>query len=179
MPMAIPLVIAAVVGGMQAAGVGQPNQDQMRRDQAKQIEQANLKQKNDETLAKQQAMRRASPDIQSQTGGNLGTPAFAAQVASATGNPGDIALAQKTLFQGGGEGTPASDPGLTGLRPNAGGGGGSGLTPTFEHFGSSNSGRDLSGSSGSGFDISKIMEMFSGHEGGGQPEFQMHDMLTA
>lgn len=190
MPFIVPLlpalIGAAVAGtttGLELSGVGKPNEEAIKRDQAKQLEAANLKSRQDAELSQQQALRRAAPDIQSQTGGNLGTPAFAAQVASATGNPGDVALAQRTLFQGGGEGAPASDPGLTGLRPNAGGGGGSGLTPAFEAFGSnpSSGGRDLSGSD-KGFDISKIMEMFGGGGAGGggsQPEFQMHDMLSA
>lgn len=199
MPIA-PVLIAALIGaaatatttGLQASGVFAPNEDRIKRDQAKQLEDVNLKQRQDQQLQQQQALRRAAPDIQSQTGGNLGTPAFSAQVAGATGNPGDVALAQRTLFQGGGEGGPASDPGLTGLRPNGGGaGGGSGLTPAFEQLGTSPSGggtgtKDFTGSStgpglggGGGFDISKILEMFSGGAGGGQPDFSSHDLFAA
>jgi hypothetical protein len=188
MPIA-PIIIASLIGaaatatttGLQASGVFGPNEDAIKRDQAKQIEASNLKSKQDQELSQQQALRRAAPDIQSQVGGNLTPASFSAQTAAATGDPGAVALAQKTLFQGGGEGAPASDPGLTGLRPNAGGGGGSGLTPAFEAFGGnpSSGGRDLSGSD-KGFDISKLLEMFGGGGGGGsQPEFQMHDMLTA
>lgn len=196
MPAAViaALIGAAVTGtttGLELSGVGQPNQDALKRDQAKQLEAANLKSRQDQELATQQAARRASPDVQSQTGGNLGTQSFAAQVASATGNPGDVSLIQRTLFQGGGEGTPASEPSLTGLRPNGGGGGGSGLTPAFEALGGNpaSGGRDLSGSSGGNFDISKIMELFKkgggeGSSGGGfgessSPEFSFHDALAA
>lgn len=107
MPIAAPVLAALITAGvsgteigLQASGAFQPStsaQTKAIEDQAK-SQQLALQQQ------KQQAFRQFAPDAQAQTGGALADRSFAQMVAEMSGNPGDLNLAQNTLFgdQGGG-----------------------------------------------------------------------------
>ena len=126
MPQLLLTLIPAIVGGV-GTGVSL-YEGHEQREQANSLEQqqqsaanaAALKQQQQEQLSKQQAFRAASPDAQSAVGGALTPESFASMVAQLTGNPGDVGLAQKTLFTGGGTGSTTSQPGLTGTQPGGG-----------------------------------------------------------
>ena len=77
--------------GLQASGAFQPSTTAAT-DKAQQTALAQQK------AQEAQAFKQFAPDAQAQTGGALADPAFAALVASMTGNPGDIGLAQQTIF---------------------------------------------------------------------------------
>jgi hypothetical protein len=97
----IPLVSAGVGGtemGLNIAGVGQPSPGDAAKKQQAMLD----KQKQDEAkqlaLQKQEMFKHFAPDVQSATGGALTDQAFSQMVATLSGSPGDIGLAQQTIF---------------------------------------------------------------------------------
>ena|SRR5215469_14672044 len=118
MPLAAPIV-AALIGagvtgvttGLEASGAigggsSGPSAEQLQQQQQQQEAAAKKAQAEQEAAA----FRRFAPDAQSQTGGALSDPSFASMVAELSGAPGDIGLAQQTLF-GGGTNTPGLSSG--------------------------------------------------------------------
>ena len=109
-----PAIVAALIGaavtgtttGLEASGaIGGGSSGPSAADLQKQQEQQAEAQKKAEADQKAALFRRFAPDAQSQTGGALSDPSFASMVAELSGAPGDIGLAQQTLF-GGGTNTP-------------------------------------------------------------------------
>lgn len=123
MPAAIiPIVAAAITAGSTAYAVhsqGNAQQDALHQQQV-QLEKQREHDLQASTLAKQEQFKALSPNVQENVGGSLTPESFANMVASVSGNPGDIGLAQKTLF-----GTTGGGNGLTGenLFSNASSGG--------------------------------------------------------
>lgn len=100
------LITAGTAGteiGLQASGAFQPSTTAANNA---------LEQKNEAALKaeQEQAFKRFAPDVQSQTGGALSDASFAQTVAELAGQPGDIGLAQQTIF--GNTGLPQTQSGL-------------------------------------------------------------------
>jgi hypothetical protein len=100
--------VSATGLGLQAAGTFQPSTS----GQTKALEQQNQQQQQALQQQQQQAFKSFAPDAQASTGGALTDKSFSQLVAELAGNPGNLQLAQDTLFGSGGGGT-----GLTGLTP--------------------------------------------------------------
>ena len=99
---------AATEIGLQASGAFQPSTSA----QTKALEQQTADQQKQLQDAKMQAFRKFAPDAQGQTGGALTDKSFSQMVAELAGEPGDLNLAQKTLFGGeGGDTTGLSSGG--------------------------------------------------------------------
>lgn len=96
--------------GLQASGAFQPSTSA----QTKALEEQTANQQKQLQDAKMQAFRKFAPDVQGQTGGALTDKSFSQMVAELAGEPGDLNLAQKTLFgdQSGEGGGLASGGGL-------------------------------------------------------------------
>jgi hypothetical protein len=147
-PVIIASVIAAAAAtaklGADAAGVGQPStsaQTKAIEDQTKANQQAQLD-------AKQQAFKTFAPDAQGQTGGALTDKSFSQLVAEMAGNPGDLQLAQNTIFgPGGGSGGPGGGSGPGGSPET------SPTSPSMEGAG----GGGRPNSLGAGFDFSQYV----------------------
>jgi type II secretory pathway pseudopilin PulG len=108
MPIAAPVIAALITAGvsgteigLQASGAFQPSTS----GQTKALEQQNQQQQLALQQQKQQAFRGAAGDAQAATGGALTDKSFSQLVAELSGNPGDLQLAQDTLFGSGGGGT--------------------------------------------------------------------------
>lgn len=100
------LITAGTAGteiGLQASGAFQPSTSGQTAALEKQTQDQQAAMKAQEA----QAFKHFAPDVQSQTGGALSDASFAQTVAELAGQPGDIGLAQQTIF---GTTTP---PGLT------------------------------------------------------------------
>lgn len=70
-------------------------------------------QQQDDTNARRQAIMKAAPGLQEATGGSLTPDSFSSIIASLTGSPGSIGLAQSTLFPQNGLQKNSSEPGLS------------------------------------------------------------------
>jgi len=109
MPMfAVPLATIATLAsagvagtelGLNLSGAGQPSQG----DAMKQLQTQNQQQQQELAQQKEQAFKHFAPDAQAATGGALSDQSFSALVAELSGQPGDVNLAQQTIF-----GTPKS-----------------------------------------------------------------------
>ena len=114
-----PAIIAALIGagvtgtemGLQASGAFQPSTTAAT-DKAQQTALAQQK------AQEAQAFKQFAPDVQSTTGGALSNPAFAQMVAELAGQPGDIGLAQQTIF--GNQPQPGQQPGTVFSGPGPG-----------------------------------------------------------
>jgi hypothetical protein len=112
--MAVPGLLGALISsgvaatgiGLQAAGTFQPSTSA----QTKAMEQQTQQQQQALQQQKEQAFKGFEGDAQANTGGALTDKSFSQLVAELSGNPGDLQLAQDTLFGSGGGGT-----GSTGL----------------------------------------------------------------
>jgi hypothetical protein len=108
MPIA-PAIIAALIGagvsgttlGLEASGAIGGGSGPSQADQQKQLQQQQEAQQKQQQQQEQQLFKHFAPDAQAQTGGALADQSFASMVASLTGAPGDINLAQQTLFGNG------------------------------------------------------------------------------
>jgi hypothetical protein len=97
-----PAIIAAVIGaaatatdiGLQASGALAPSTS----GQEKALMASEQKQQEALKQQEAQAFKRFAPDVQSATGGALTDRSFAQMVAELAGQPGDIGLAQQTVF---------------------------------------------------------------------------------
>ena len=114
MPWVVPL-IPALIGvattgtsiGLQASGALSPSTSgQQQQQQLLQQEQQQKQQQQQE----QQLFKHFAPDAQSQTGGALGDASLSSMIAELSGSPGDMNLAQQTVF-GTGPGTASSPVG--------------------------------------------------------------------
>jgi hypothetical protein len=117
MPEGLVALLPALIGagtagteiGLQASGALSPGSSgPSAADQQKLLQEANQK---SQQTQEQMAFKNAAPDAQTQTGGALADSSFASMVASLTGAPSDVNLAQNTIF--------GNTPGLS-----SGGGGG-------------------------------------------------------
>jgi len=109
LPALIPAATAGTEVGLQLSGALTPSTSSGPTQQ--QLQQQQQQQQQALTTQEQAAFKHAAPDAQSQTGGALSDPSFAAMVAELSGSPADVGLAQQTLF--------GSTPGLS--SSNAGG----------------------------------------------------------
>jgi hypothetical protein len=101
-----PAIIAALIGaavtgtttGLEASGAigggGGPSLSQAEQQQQQQQVQNNKQL----TAQEQQAFKQFAPDAQAATGGSLSDQSFSALVSELAGQPGDIQLAQQTIF---------------------------------------------------------------------------------
>lgn len=114
MPIAAP-IIAALIGagttgittGLEAAGTFTPSSNSAQLKEQQTQDQINATKQ--QALQKQEIFKRFAPDVQSATGGALADKSFSQMVAELSGSPGDIGLAQQTIF---GSGTPGQNSGL-------------------------------------------------------------------
>jgi hypothetical protein len=100
LPALISSGVAATGIGLQAAGTFQPSTS----GQTKALEQQQQQQQQAAQQQKEQAFKNFAPTAQADTGGSLDSRSFSQLVAEMTGNPGDLQLAQETLFGSGGGG---------------------------------------------------------------------------
>lgn len=115
MPQALallPLALAGTTTGLELSGAFQPSTG----GQEKALEAENAKQAAALKAQEEQAFRRFAPDVQAQTGGSLSDASFAQTVAELAGQPGDLGLAQQTIFgntNNPGSGIPSTESGLS------------------------------------------------------------------
>lgn len=116
MPQGLIALLPALIGagtagteiGLQASGAFQPSTTAAT-NALEQKDQAALK------AQEAEAFKRFAPDVQAQTGGSLSDASFAQTVAELAGQPGDIGLAQQTIFgntNNPGSGLPQTQSGL-------------------------------------------------------------------
>lgn len=115
MAIAIPLIAAGITAGssIYAAKTGADAssdathaQQQMQLAASRQAQQA-------ETNARRQAMLKAAPGLQENVGGSLTPDSFSSLIAQLTGSPGNMGLAQSTLFPQNGLQKNQGEPGLS------------------------------------------------------------------
>lgn len=118
MPMAIPMVIGSILStgmGIYSSIKQSHAQEAALKQQELAAKQAQISNRNALVLAKKQSFMGAAPDAQSAVGDSLTPESFSSMVASLTGSPGDIGLAQQTLYPGmGGGNAGQSNLGLSG-----------------------------------------------------------------
>lgn len=117
MPEGLIAVLPALIGagtaatgiGLQASGALSPSTS----GQVKQQELLNQEEQQKQQQTSEQALfKRFAPDAQANTGGSLSDTSLAALITELSGNPGDIGLAQQTVF--------GNSPGLTTTSPGLG-----------------------------------------------------------
>jgi hypothetical protein len=173
----IPLIVGAAAAGTTAYATvsANSNADDAIAEQRRMAADAEKKNAEELRRAKDQMLRRAMPDAQSQTGGALTDSSFAAMVAELAGLPGDIGMAQKLLgIPGTGSGAgvvggPSTDPGLS---PGSGVGGDdfTGSGAIFPGAGLTNppAGMGQGGGQGGGMGMGgSFMDLLQGFLGGG------------
>jgi hypothetical protein len=102
MPWIVPLLpaligagVAGTTTGLQAAGTFSPSTTKATEQQ--QLLQQEQQQKTQQQQ-EQQLFKHFAPDAQGQTGGALGDASLSSMIAELSGSPGDINLAQQTVF---------------------------------------------------------------------------------
>lgn len=128
MPMAIPLIGVALTAatGIYAA----KRQADAQSDALKAQQQATLAEQRqsavNEANARRQALIKAAPGLQESVGGSLTPDSFSSIIAQLTGNPGNVGLAQSTLFPQNGLQQNQNENGLSDAMDHLFGGGGGG-----------------------------------------------------
>lgn len=146
----IPLIVAAAgatTAGLTLAGVGQPDTGAAMAQQQKQLNDAKMRQAQQDALAKQKAIQGNLANAQEQGGGALNAPSLTELAATIAGLPGEAGGPSGTNALSAYLGTPAA-----GLSPSGGGGtgtpsgasggpgGGSSLSDLLTHLLSSSKG---------------------------------------
>lgn len=126
----IPLIVAgagATTAGLTLAGVGQPNQEAIARQQQKQLNDAKMAQAQQDQQSKQKAILGNLANAQEQGGGALNSPSLTELAATIAGLPGEAGGPSGTGAINAYLGTPPAGTGTsggTGTGPGTGSGGG-------------------------------------------------------
>ena len=112
----LPALITGAVGGtsigLQASGALTPSASGAAQQQEQQLQLQQEQQQKQQQQQEQQLFKNFAPNAQAQTGGSLGDASLASMIAELSGAPGDINLAQQTVFgTGPGAGTASSPVG--------------------------------------------------------------------
>lgn len=126
----IPLIAAGITAG---AGIYEAKSAAgSQSDALKAQQQATLTQQRQDAVSeantRRQALLKAAPGLQENVGGSLTPDSFSSIISQLTGNPGNVGLAQSTLFPQNGLQQNQNEPGLSDAMDHLFGGGGGGST---------------------------------------------------
>ena len=111
LPWLIPAATTGTTIGLQASGALQPSTSgAVKQQEQLQLQQQEQQQKQQQQQ-EQQLFKHFAPDAQGQTGGALSDASLSSMIAELSGSPGDMNLAQKTVFGTGPSGTASSPVG--------------------------------------------------------------------